>query len=90
MIEEVRKVMEYCNNVLCCCCVQVLRYLGEHFDQKDCHNSCVVNGMGNPWVKLPLPVPLPVKTRTHATGTGICTGQAIHTHGYTHTRTRGR
>jgi superfamily II DNA helicase RecQ len=42
MTEEVRKVMEYCSNVLRCRRVQVLRYLGEHFDQKDCHNSCDV------------------------------------------------
>lgn len=42
MIEEVRKVMEYCSNVLRCRRIQVLRYLGEHFDKKDCHNSCDV------------------------------------------------
>lgn len=42
LTEEVRKVIDYCNNVLRCRRVQVLLHLGEQFDENDCHKSCDV------------------------------------------------
>jgi len=42
LTDEVRKVMDYCTNISRCRRVQVLRYFGEVFDEKDCHKSCDV------------------------------------------------
>lgn len=42
LIEEVRRVVEYCSNISRCRRVQVLRYFGEKFDGNDCHKSCDV------------------------------------------------
>lgn len=42
LTEEVRKVVDYCTNISRCRRVQVLRYFGEVFDEKDCHKSCDV------------------------------------------------
>jgi bloom syndrome protein len=42
LIEEVKKVMEYCTNISRCRRVQVLRYFNEVFDERDCHKGCDV------------------------------------------------
>lgn len=42
LIEEVKKVMEYCTNISRCRRVQVLRYFNEVFDARDCHRGCDV------------------------------------------------
>ena len=43
--------------------------------------SRLVNGTGNPWVKIGVTVPLPKKTRTHGAGMGFCVGQNFYTPG---------
>jgi bloom syndrome protein len=42
LIEEVKKVMEYCTNISRCRRVQVLRYFNEVFHENDCHKGCDV------------------------------------------------
>jgi bloom syndrome protein len=42
LIEEVKKVMEYCTNISRCRRVQVLRYFNEAFHESDCHKGCDV------------------------------------------------
>jgi hypothetical protein len=48
---------------------------------QDTDSKSVVNGTGNPWVKLTLPILVPVKTRTCTTGTGFSVGQTYITQG---------
>ena len=38
--EDVRAVVQYCQNVVDCRRVQVLRYFGQSFDSGSCHKSC--------------------------------------------------
>jgi len=38
--DDVRSVVQYCQNVVDCRRVQLLGYFGETFDSKECHKSC--------------------------------------------------